>query len=144
MARPDIVYVHTLYDPPVDPGIENTEESMTQQHFAQECDINYILDNYMKTGVLIEKNTFFGDFSDPVSLQSAITAVQEAHDAFYELPSSLRERFSNNPMELLEFLSISDNRAEAISLGLISPPPAGGDVSTSTTEGGTAATAAAS
>ena len=45
-----------------------------------------------------------------------------ADDAFMALPAAVRERFNNDPAELVDFVSDVNNRSEAIDLGLIPPP----------------------
>ena len=46
-----------------------------------------------------------------------------ADAAFMAFPSSVRDRFGNDPSALFAFVHDSSNRDEAISLGLIGPPP---------------------
>ena len=76
------------------------------------------------------------DVSDFVDYQEALGIVAQARESFLALPSSVRERFGNNPASLIDFLNDASNRAEAISLGLLSvdkaerPPEAGVALST--------------
>ncbi len=70
----------------------------------------------------------FGDFSDaPGSLQEAYNRILDAQANFLELPSAVRERFANDPMRLLAFLSDPANRSEAERLGLVNVSPAAPD-----------------
>ena len=48
--------------------------------------------------------------------------VMAADDAFMALPANIRERFNNDPAELVDFVSDDRNRSEAIDLGLVPPP----------------------
>ena len=67
----------------------------------------------------------FGDFTDaPTSLQDAYNRILDAQVLFFELPSSVRERFGNDPMRLLTFLGDPENRREAEKLGLVNVSPA--------------------
>ena len=43
---------HTAYEPPPQVEFINEEPSLTQQSFAEECDINNIVERYMISGVL--------------------------------------------------------------------------------------------
>lgn len=62
----------------------------------------------------------FGDFTQsPDGLQDAFNRLLEAQANFLELPATVRERFGNDPMKLVAFLSDTANRSEAVSLGLI-------------------------
>jgi len=105
--------------------VMNTEPSMAQQHFKDECDINQIMARYQRTGILTENpgssRPLFGDFSNVSDFQSAQNAILDVHESFMTLPSSIRARFDNDPGLLLDFLSDEVNRNEAISLGLVNP-----------------------
>lgn len=71
------------------------------------------------------RSPIFGDFTDaPTSLQEAYDRILDAQAYFKELPSSVRERFANDPMRLLSFLANPSNRAEAEKLGLVNVSPA--------------------
>lgn len=99
--------------------------SRTKQQFAEESDINTIVNRFLQTGTLPDVNVTasFGDFIDaPDSFQEAMNLVIEAQDAFNALPSDVRKRFQNDPQELLTFLQDENNKDEAIRLGLIDRP----------------------
>lgn len=67
----------------------------------------------------------FGDFtSAPTGLQDAYNRILDAQVKFFELPSAVRERFANDPMQLLAFLMDPRNRPEAEKLGLVNVSPA--------------------
>lgn len=102
------------------------DEGMTQQQFKDECDINTIVERFGLTGELPEniRMPVSGDFTQVTDFQSAMNMVRQAEEAFNELPGAVRYRFANNPARLIEFLEDGDNRAEAIKLGLVPPPPA--------------------
>lgn len=109
-----------MFDPEIEP-------SKTKQSFADECDINNILEHFNKTGVLThynERQPVYGDFTDPISFQESLNLVIQAHEMFDALPSKIRERFHNDPQEFLDFASDEKNKDEMISLGLIEAPPA--------------------
>lgn len=116
------IYIHSLYDPPFHPGESNDEPSLTQQHYAVECDINNILDNYLQTGILAEKPTFEGDFSDGFDYRDALHRITDAQEKFLALPAQVRDRFGNDPGNLLDFLSDPKNRDEAVKLELVNAP----------------------
>lgn len=112
-------------DPNSDDG-----RSMAQQHFAQECDVNEIMKKSLSTGVPPGYNPLnpptvkpqFGDFSSEASYQHAMNLVIAAQERFEMLPAKIRDRFLNDPGELLAFLDDPKNRDEAIALGLIDKP----------------------
>ena len=107
------------------------EESLTKQSFAQECDFNAVLAQWERTGVIehIDARTpQYADVSELVDYQQALNIVSSAQASFLALPSSIRERFDNNPASLIEFLNNPANTEEARSLGLLSSgKEAGGD-----------------
>lgn len=97
---------------------------VTQQQFAEECDINTIVRRFGLTGELPEnvRVPVSGDFTGVVDFQTAMQAVRRAEADFMELPGHIRARFENDPQRLMAFLENVKNRDEAISLGLVSKP----------------------
>ncbi|HAN48978.1 MAG TPA: hypothetical protein DCQ20_08915 [Nitrospira sp.] len=101
------------------------EEGVTQQSFAEECDINTIVRRFGLTGELPQgyQAPVSGDFTGISDFQTAMQAVRSAEERFMELPASLRSRFNHDPGSLMSFLDDESNRPEAVKLGLLSPPP---------------------
>lgn len=102
-------------------------ESKTQQQFKAECDVNNIMAKYKKTQMithLAKHQGQFGDFSNLEDYQTSLHKVMLAHDSFAQLPSELRSRFQNDPAQLIQYLSDSNNNEEAYKLGLKIRPPA--------------------
>lgn len=101
------------------------EDTRTKRSFAEECDINTIVKRF---GLTHEVPTTFrmpmvGDFTGVTDFQSAMQQVRAAEEAFMELPAEVRKRFGHDPQELMTFLGKEENRAEALKLGLLQPPP---------------------
>lgn len=98
----------------------------TKQSFKDECDINMIMSRFQKTGVLDFANKNAPQFGDctGVEFQAGMELVARARSMFNEMPSKLRNRFSNNPAEFLEFVQNPANREEARELGLLKPEAA--------------------
>lgn len=99
--------------------------SLAQQQFKEECDINVIVERFGLTGEIPGdyKPPVSGDFTNVPDFQSAMNAVRGAQESFMQLPAQIRARFHNDPGELIAFLDVEDNRAEALKLGIIQPPP---------------------
>lgn len=96
-------------------------DSLTQQQFLAECDINNIVKSNASGAMvthLNERTPHFGDFGDATDFQSHQNYMAEAQSAFNSLPAEVRARFKNNPAELLDFVSQEKNQDEAIALGL--------------------------
>lgn len=103
-----------------------SEKSLTVQSERDEADINKIVARIEKGGMITKFNTdpgFFADVSEFDGLQDMIIKVQKAESMFMELPAQVRERFANDPVNLVEFLADTNNRVEAESLGLVNKAP---------------------
>lgn len=103
----------------------SVEPSRTKAEFAEDADINVIWARFQKTGHFpsVEEmggpQPMYGDFSSGEDFLAAATRVKEAQESFELLPAGVRERFRNDPKELLDFVSDEGNRAEALELGLV-------------------------
>ena len=100
------------------------DEVRTQQHFAEECDINTIVRRFGLTGQLPTdvRMPVSGDFTGITDLHSAMIAVREATEAFEALPAEVRrDRFNNDPGAFVRFCSDDANAEEAKKLGLVRP-----------------------
>lgn len=97
------------------------EEGKTQQHFAEEVDINTIVERFGLTGKMpdfIDLPTT-SDFVDAMDFHSAMNEVKRAEAAFLTIPPDVRRRFDHDPGKLLAFLEDDRNREEAVKLGLV-------------------------
>lgn len=124
------VFVRAPYNYDVDvasneSGLSCNDPSLTQQHFAEECDINTIVDRFMKTGVMPEGivQPQYGDYSEVMDFQSAQNAIRSASENFFAMPAAIRARFQNSPQVFLEFFGDPANQDEAIKLGLATRRP---------------------
>jgi len=107
------------------------DKHITKQSFKRECDINNIMARYRKTGVLDQdainqRHAAFADISEIGDYQDCKNRILEAKKAFGDLPALVRNKFANDPAQLLDFVRDENNREEAIELGLIpkpEPPP---------------------
>lgn len=102
-------------------GLDCQDESLAQQNFKAECDINTIVQTFTRTGDLpiAPLPPQFGDFSGICDFHSALNSVFAAQEAFMGLPAHIRSRFENDPQNLIAFLDDPANREEAVSLGLV-------------------------
>lgn len=97
---------------------------LTQQHFAEACDINRIMARHDLSAILEAANAVkaeFGDFSNAGDYRDAMEVVCRAQDAFDAMPAEVRKRFRNDPIEMCRFLEVEANREEAVKLGLMKP-----------------------
>lgn len=90
---------------------------LTQQQFTDEVDINTIVQRFGLTGTLPRSVTegVYGDFSGISDYDSALQTIMRTQDRFLQLPAELRERFNNDPAELVRFASErSESELEAV------------------------------
>jgi phage internal scaffolding protein len=117
-------------------GLRCEDATRTQQHFKDETDINNILRQFNITGQLPKKalTPQYGDFTGISDYHGALNAVIAAEDEFMTLPATLRARFNNDPSELIQFLSNSENKDEAQKLGLVNKTEASAPILESSSE----------
>jgi len=102
-----------------------------QKQFKEECDVNNIIAKYRKTGSITHvrnaEQGVYMDLTELPSLMEAQKVVIAAATAFESVPSHIRQRFSHDPQQFIDFLSDPKNNEEAIKLGLKTkkenPPP---------------------
>lgn len=99
-------------------------ESMTQQNFKEECDVNNILRRFERDGVVEHLARYQGQYADvstALGFREAMQVVCDAREAFESLPSGLRKRFGNSPEAFLAFVEDPANEDEMRRLGLLNP-----------------------
>lgn len=115
-------------------------EDKTHQSFKDECNVVNIVKRFGHNQVpthLMSGPGSFGNFSTATDFQEMQNQVLEAHERFAELPAHVRQRFKNDPAEIVAFFEDPENLDEAIELGLLpkksktvpkaqaTPPPEG-------------------
>lgn len=121
-------------------GLECKDPTRTQQHFAEETDINTIVERFKITGQLPEnvRMPTYADFDEIYNFQDAMNAIRLAEESFAAMPANVRRRFNNDPAQFLEFCYDDNNREEAIRMGLVPPreatPPIQGKTEASPTD----------
>jgi phage internal scaffolding protein len=103
----------------------NQLASMTEQCHKDECDINYILRKYDKTGLITHVNNAvaeYGDYTEINEYQESLNMVIKAQNAFDELPSNIRKKFGNDPGAFFEYATNPDNKDGMIEMGLANAP----------------------
>lgn len=113
---------YSRYYPAPQIGLIFDEPSMTQQQFADECDINNILAKFVKTGFLDNIGPgVYADVSASGDYMEALDTIRRADEEFSALPSHIRKEFENNPANFLAFCSDPGNHDRAVEIGLIIP-----------------------
>lgn len=90
-------------------GMDTGPESMVQEQFRDEVDINAIVRRYgIATGVPVPSaGAMYGDFTGITDFESAVDLVKNTEGRFMALPAEVREKFLNNPGNLVRFASES-------------------------------------
>lgn len=107
-------------------AITFTEPSQAVQEYRDSTDINNIIRRFKLTGELpprIRKQPLYADVSNIPDYATALNQVNEAQEAFFELPAELRARFNNDPGKMLAWVENPKNREAAETLGLLAPSP---------------------
>lgn len=93
-------------------GYLETMPTKTQQHQAEEADINTIVRNFNITGMLpqIPLPPSIDEFSDVFDFQTAMNALNAAKASFAMLPADVRASFNNDPHA---FVSYTDAAVQA-------------------------------
>lgn len=81
-------------------GLECKDNSLTNQSFVEDADINNIMQKFLKTGELpkMELSPTFGDYNGMTPFE-ARTQLAEINAQFYLLPPAIRAEFKNEPAQ---------------------------------------------
>jgi len=98
--------------------------SMTHQSFKDECDLNVILQNYKKNGILTHVNHQRGNYENlsQIDYHAALCQLNEARESFDTLPAEIREDFNNDPGQFIEFVSNPENENKMREYGFFKEP----------------------
>lgn len=97
-------------------------ESRTKQSFKNECDINRILRQFYRTGLVShvsKRQGYYGDFIGAGTYHDALNLIHEARDMFLELPAKIRAEFDNDPAKFLDFVHDPENEEQMREMGLL-------------------------
>lgn len=104
------------------------EPSRTRQEFAKECDINSLMSQYERTGIVSHVNSrepMYLDLGDGMyDLRTALDIVRDASLAFNSLPAVVRREFDNDPVKFIAFAEDPANLERMREWGLAPAAPA--------------------
>jgi phage internal scaffolding protein len=118
----------TAYEPHKKYVFKTSGESLTQQHFKEECDVINIIKRHDRNGIIehVQRGQArYGDFSEVADYREALDLVRDAQDEFMTIPSDIRKKFDNDPGKFYEFVSNPDNKEELKTMGFIETPDVG-------------------
>lgn len=119
--------IKKFYDREPVKGIEFIEPSLVDVSFEQECDLHFILDNFMRNGGTLDKlkdrvsKLSYGDSPSDDAYLNAQMLVAACNSQFNDLPAIVREEFDNNVSNYLAYVSDPSNLKDAYERHLIDP-----------------------
>jgi len=111
--------------------IDCSKPVLTDQSGKKAADINNIMAQYAKTGLLPETRDRIAQYVDNTntpSLEQAHELITNARNLFLELPAPVRKLMDNNPANLVEFISNPENREYLEKHGVLNKKPQQVDV----------------
>lgn len=106
-------------------GVEDTRitcgKGRAKQSMRDECDVNLIVAQYVKTGFLSHISgsiPSYVDVSEMTDYRSAIEHMRSMEDYFAGLPALVRSRFQNDPVSFMEYLESGASEDDLRALGL--------------------------
>lgn len=99
--------------------------SMTKQSFKDESSIDKIISRYQQTQALGFQSQYAPQYGELNSqdYKESLDLIKHSQSMFNELPSNIRDKFSNNPHEFIKFVENENNSTELYDLGLTTRPP---------------------
>lgn len=99
------------------------DKSRTQQEFAEEADINVLVERFgirhVPEGVRVP---MYGDFTVVRDYRTALESLKLAEDSFMQMSAKVRARFENDPQKFLDFCADAGNKDEMRAMGLLVAP----------------------
>ena len=114
------VTIKTAYDKK--PGATvDTGKGLTEQSHKDATDMNFILKDYHRTGLIkhAEKNKGRYDDVSVQDFQEAMFKITEAQSMFDSLPGNMRKRFGNDPAAFLDYVHNPENLGEMKKMGML-------------------------
>lgn len=121
----------TLYNPRERVLTPVGDRSLTVQSAAAECDINNILAQYRRTGIVThvtQARASYEDLPDAVDYQQSMNVLMEAQSAFSGLPAKVRDHYGNDPLRLLQALQDPSQHEQLREFGILRALPAAASV----------------
>jgi len=91
-------------------AVDTGQESIVQQQFRDECDVNVIVRRFGGVPPVQNEGGVYADFTGISDYETALERVRRAQEDFMKLDPKVRERYDNDPARFL-------NAAAAMSEG---------------------------
>lgn len=103
-------------------SIDVSSPKITDQSSKKMTDINNIMLQYSKTGLLPvqqEKLARYIDNTKIMPLEEAHAQITRAREMFYDLPAQIRKLMDNDPTKLVSFIRDEDNKEILLKHGIL-------------------------
>lgn len=106
-----------IYSEPV-----SEKPSLTDESFKQECDIDFIISNFVQRGIEPpEHQVQYGKQFTSADFEKSLATITECKSAFECLPAIEKEKFNNSVTNFLDFISNPVNLKVSYEKGYIDP-----------------------
>ena len=125
--RPASLRGYVAKDISVLTSTDTGSDSLVQQQFGEEVDVNTIMRRYGMTGSAPfgDETGVYGDFTGISDYDSAVERIRGAQERFMALPAEIREKFNNDPGELIRRANaMQEKELEAMFVEPVAPAPA--------------------
>lgn len=108
--------------PKRNPVTLTTGKGLTEQSHKKQTDINYILKEYTKTGLIRHAHSNQGKYDDVSAMdyQAALNVVADVKSMFESLPAETRQEFNHDPKSFLEYVRDPQNMVDMAEKGILS------------------------
>lgn len=116
----------TAYGPKRKVTFSSAQPTRTKQYMKEQCDINFIVKQFQRTGLVnhvAKREGQYGDFAD-IDFKAAMDQVVAAQELFATVPAHIRKQFGNDPGAFLDFVTDPANLDRMAEMGLLSPEAA--------------------
>lgn len=104
-----------------------TKKTKTMESEKDSCDVNRIMNHYLRYGVVPDgvtvKTPKFGDFSNIPTFQDAQNMMRQAEDVFLRVPIEIRRACDHNAAKVMDFLNDPNNKDVLKKYGMLKPEP---------------------
>ncbi len=103
-------------------AIDCSKGGKTDQSFKKMCDINVIIANASKTGLLSHERESLGQYIDNTKIPSLLDAqllIRDANKSFMALPSQIRKLMDHDSTKLVEFINDPENQDILLKHGIL-------------------------
>lgn len=117
--------VRSKYSPRIGIVVETGDESPTQQHFKDQCDINKIARSIEATGSsehVKQARERYGDFTELFDVGTNFDRAAKAEQLFQQVPVELRKRVGHTIPGLFEFIQKQENFEDCVKFGIFDKP----------------------